>query len=170
MPEQHPKAQIDLEDLAIHEGAPVLLRRSLAGLAVGECLEVRADPPEFAEVLPAWCRKEGHCYLGSAGPRSYRIEKGAGTAPVIVTGNQVVESADPSWGLAPRGGQIEQGGPKFAFTLRQKREVWAQELERIYKQGVANQWSAARDIPWDKLPNLPREVEAAVAQIMTFLT
>lgn len=170
MPEQFPKAQIDLEDLAIHEGASVLLRRSLAGVAVGERLEVRADSSEFVEALAAWCRKEGHRYLGSTGPHSYRIERGAGPASVIAPGYQVAESADASWGLAPRGGQIEQGGPKFAFTLCQKREVWAQELASIYKQAVANQWSAARDIPWNKLPVLPREVEAAVGQIMTFLT
>jgi len=170
MPEQHPKAQIDLEDLAIHEGAPVLLRRSLAGLAAGELLEVRAESPELVEALAAWCRKEGHPYLGSTEPHSYRIEKGAGPVPIMTTGHQFAESADASWGLAPRGGQIEQGGPKFAFTLCQKREVWAQELKSIYKQGVANQWSAARDIPWDKLPVLSPEVEAAVCQIMTFLT
>jgi hypothetical protein len=51
--------------------------------------------------------------------------------------------------------------------LRHKREVWAQELSGIYKQAVGNQWSAARHIPWDKLPKLPEEVEAAVCQIMT---
>jgi hypothetical protein len=72
--------------------------------------------------------------------------------------------------LAPRGARIEAGGPEFAFTLRQKRDIWAEELASIYKQAVGNQWSAARDIPWDNLPKLPVEVEAAVCQIMTFLT
>ncbi len=170
MPEIFPKAQIDLEDLAIHEGAPVLLRRALAGLAAGELLEVRTDSPDFLDALGAWCRKEGHRYVGSVGSACYRIEKGGGPAPVIEPGNHVAESAEPNWGLAPRGGKIEPGGPGFAFTLCQKREVWAQELASIYKQAVANQWSAARDIPWSDLPRLPQEVEAAVAQIMTFLT
>ncbi len=170
MPEQSPKAQIDLEDLAIHEGAPVLLRRALAGLTAGELLEVRADSSDFFEALGAWCREEGHCYVGSSGPNYYRIEKGASTAPVDAPGNHVAESADPNWGLAPRGGKIERGGPKFAFTLCQKRDVWAQELASIYKQAAANQWSAARDIPWSSLPKLPAELEAALAQIMTFLT
>jgi hypothetical protein len=41
MPERIPKAQLDIEDLAIHEGAPVLLRRALTQLAAGELLEVR---------------------------------------------------------------------------------------------------------------------------------
>ena len=171
MPERFPKAQLELEDLAIHDGAPVLLRRALADLAPGNWLEVRGDSPQLVEELAAWCRKEGHHYLGiGTAPNTYRIERGAGPSPVISTGGQVAESADPQWGLAPRGGKVEVGGPKFAFTLSQKRDIWAHELQSIYKQGVGNQWSAARDVPWDELPKLPDELEAAVCQVMTFLT
>ena len=171
MPERLPKAQVDLEDLTIYEGAPVLLRRAFAKLAAGELLEVLGDSSELAEGLAAWCRKEGHRYLGEGrGPNTHRIERGAGLAPLIASGGDIAEVAEPRWGLAPRGARIEAGGPEFAFTLRQKREIWAQELTSIYKQAVGNQWSAARDIPWDDLPRLPEEVEAAVCQIMTFLT
>jgi hypothetical protein len=88
----------------------------------------------------------------------------------MAAGSHVAEVADPQWGLAPRGARIEAGGPEFTFTLCRKREIWAQELASIYKQAVGNQWSAARDIPWENLPKLPGEVEAAVCQIMTFLT
>jgi len=171
MSERIPKTQVDLEDLTVHGGAPVLLRRALAKLAAGDLLEVRGDSPELAEELAAWCRKEGHRYLGEGkGPNTYRIERGAGLAPLMVSGKDIAEVADPQRGLAPRGARIEAGGPKFAFTLCQKREIWAQELTSIYKQAVGNQWSAARDIPWDNLPKLPEEVESAVCQIMTFLT
>ena len=171
MPERFPKAQLDLEDLTLHEGAAVLLRRALAPLQPGEMLEVRGDSAELAEELAAWCRKEGDRYLGQGkGPNVHRIERVAGPAPLMTSGREVAEVADPHWGLAPRGARIEAGGPEFAFTLRQKREIWAQELSTIYKQAVGNQWSAARDIPWDHLPKLPEEVEAAVCQVMTFLT
>jgi hypothetical protein len=71
MPERFPKAQVNLEDLTLHEGAPVLLRRALAPLAVGERVEVRADSPELAEELPAWCRKEGHHYLGDSRGKTF---------------------------------------------------------------------------------------------------
>ena len=82
MPEQIPKALVDLEDLTIHGGAPVLLRRALARLAPGELLEVRGDSPVLAEELAAWCRKEGHRYQGEGqGPNINRIEPGAGLAP-----------------------------------------------------------------------------------------
>jgi TusA-related sulfurtransferase len=171
MPELLPKAQVDLEDLTLQEGAPVLLRRALAKLGPGELLEVRGDSPELAEGLAAWCRKDGHRYLGNGkGSTVHRIERGAGLAPLIASGRDIAETADPQWGLAPRGARIEAGGPEFAFTLRQKREVWAQELTSIYRQAVGNQWSAARDIPWADLPKLPAELEGAVCQIMTFLT
>jgi hypothetical protein len=171
MPERFPKTQVDLEDLTLHEGAPVLLRRALGQLAAGELVEVCGDSSELAEELAAWCRKEGHRYLGDGrGPNIYRIERGAGLAQLIASDRSIAEVADPQWGLAPRGARIEAGGPEFAFTLRQKRDIWAQELTSIYKQAVGNQWSAARDIPWDNLTKLPEEVEAAVCQVMTFLT
>jgi hypothetical protein len=89
---------------------------------------------------------------------------------LIASSGEIAEVAHPQWGLAPCGARIEAGGPEFAFTLRQKRDIWAQELASIYRQAVGNQWSATRDIPWDNLPKLPEEVEAAVCQIMTFLT
>jgi TusA-related sulfurtransferase len=171
MPERIPKAQINLEDLTLYEGAAVLLRHALAQLAEGELLEVHGDSSEIGDVLAAWCRKEGHLYLGADnGLTSHRISRGLRPAPNIIQSSEIAEVADPHWGLAPRGARIETGGPEFRFTLRQKREVWAHELASIYKQATANQWSVARDIPWDHLPKLPAEVETAVCQVMTFLT
>lgn len=171
MPERIPKAQADLEDLTLYEGAAVLLRHALAQLAQGELLEVRGDSSEMGDVLAAWCRKEGHRYLGAGnGLNTHRISRDPRLAPLIIQSREIAEVADPRWGLAPRGARIEAGGPEFGFTLRQKREVWAHELSSIYKQATANQWSSARDIPWDHLPKLPAEVEAAVCQVMTFLT
>ncbi len=171
MPERFPTARVDLEDLTVSQGAPVLLRRALAKLAAGELLEVCGDSPDLSEELGAWCRKEGHRYLGEAARKNvYRIECGAGPAPTMASGRQPSEVADPRWGLAPRGARIEAGAPEFAFTLRRKREVWARELDSIHKQAAANQWSATRDIPWESLPKLPAELEVAVCQMMTFLT
>ncbi|HMD40174.1 MAG TPA: hypothetical protein VKH15_12890 [Candidatus Acidoferrum sp.] len=171
MPDSTPKQFLDLENLAFHEGATVLLRRALAQLRAGEWFEVHGDSPDLAGHLAAWCRNQGHRLEAKQGvPGLYRIES-AGPTPVTETSrSQVSEVAQPGWGLAPRGAHVETGGPKFAFTLRQKRDVWARELNSIYAQAAANQWSAARDIPWGELPKLPVDVENAVAQIMTFLT
>jgi hypothetical protein len=166
-----PKQQLDLEDLALHEGAAVLLRRTLAQLGADDWFEVRGDSPQLVEHLAAWCRKEGHhCEPKPGVAGVYRIQS-AGPRPSIATSRiQVSETADPTWGLAPRGARVESGGPEFGFTLRKKRDVWARELNTIYGQATANQWSVGRDVPWEGLPKLPMEVEHAVAQIMTFLT
>ena len=171
MPDTKPKQQLDLEDLALHEGATVLLRRALAQLGSGRWLEVRGDSAELAEHLAAWCRKEGHRLQSQQGVKGgYRIQAAAIEPLQIISRSEVSEIAEPGWGLAPRGARIESGGPEFAFTLRRKRDVWARELDSIYKQAVASQWSAARDVPWNQLPALAPELEGAVGQIMTFLT
>jgi len=171
MPDSTAKQQLDLEDLEPHEGAAVLLRRALGQLRAGDWFEVRGDSAQLGEQLAAWCRKEGHrCEPKPGVAGVYRIQS-AGLAPSIATSRtQIAETADPAWGLAPRGARVESGGPDFGFTLREKRDVWARELNTIYGQATANQWSVGRDVPWEKLPKLPMEVEQAVAQIMTFLT
>src|SRR5208337_4915116 len=155
MADSTPRHYLDLEDLAVHEGAAILLRRVLARLGTGEWFEVRGDSPDLAEQLPAWCRQQGHrCEAKQGVPRLYRIESGGLSPAVVTSGSEVSEVAEPIWGLAPRGARIETGGPNFGFTLRQKRDVWAYELNAIYTQATANQWSASRDVPWSELPKL----------------
>jgi hypothetical protein len=170
VPDSTPKQLLDLEDLGLLEGAPVLLRQGLSSLSSGEWLEVRGDSANLDEDLPVWCRTQGLGYeRRNDTPAIHRIQKGA-ARPILHSPSEVVESANPSWGLAPRGATVEAGGPQFAFPLKHKRDVWAENLSSIYRQAVANQWSAARDIPWTQLPKVPVELERAVAQIMTFLT
>ncbi|HXW61800.1 MAG TPA: hypothetical protein VEJ45_04315 [Candidatus Acidoferrales bacterium] len=171
MPDSTPKQRVELEDLSLHEGATVLLRRALSQLETGEWCEVRGDSPELADNLVAWCRKQGlHCQTQRGVPQTFRVEAQGPVPLTLMSRTEIAETAEPDWGIAPRGARIERGGPEFGFTLRQKRDVWASELNSIYSQATANQWSAARDIPWDQLPKLPEDVEAAVAQAMTFLT
>jgi TusA-related sulfurtransferase len=170
VPDSTAKQSLDLEDLTLPEGAPVLLRRALSSLSPGDWLEVRGNSANLGEDLAAWCRTQGSGYeLRAGSPALHRIQK-AGGPPVLHSPHEVVEAADPAWGLAPRGATVEAGGPQFAFPLKQKRDVWAANLSSIYKQAVSNQWTAARDIPWNDLPKLPIELEHAVRQIMTFLT
>jgi len=170
VPDSTPKQFLDLEDLGLLEGAPVLLRRAVSTLSSGDWLEVRGDSASLGEDLAVWCRTQGLGYERRCGtPALHRIQKGAGP-PALHSPAKVVESADPAWGLAPRGATVETGGPQFAFPLKRKRDVWAENLSTIYRQAVANQWSASRDIRWTQLPKLPVELELAVRQIMTFLT
>jgi TusA-related sulfurtransferase len=162
-------ARLDLDDLDLHEGATVLLRQALEPLAEGDCLEVRGVAPELGHTLPAWCRAQGHTHSKGGDRYTHKIQRSK-TSAFARTPSGPAESAHPSWGVAPRGAVVECGGPQFTFTLRQKRNVWAEELSAIYRQGVSNQWSAAKDVPWAELPQLATEIEVAVCQIMTFLT
>jgi TusA-related sulfurtransferase len=162
-------AFLELEDLNLHEGGVVLLRRALLSRRTGECLELHGTAKELEHTLPAWCRAEGHSYSKGLVANTYRIVAGRPISTATRT-EGIAEQANQSWGLSPRGAAVEPGGPQFAFTLCEKRQVWAEELSTIYRQATTNQWSASKDIPWVELPKLPHELEAAVCQIMTFLT
>lgn len=77
--------------------------------------------------------------------------------------------ASPATGFAPRGVAVEPGGPPYPFTLLDRDHVAPPEAAALYDQAVAGQWDAARDIAWETCPVLAAAVEAAVAQVMTFL-
>lgn len=77
--------------------------------------------------------------------------------------------ADPRRGLAPRWVVPDPSTPGFPFTLNDRDEVWADDLDTLYEKGNAHQWDATRDIPWDQLKRLPQPVEQATARLMTFL-
>ena len=77
--------------------------------------------------------------------------------------------ADPISGFAPRGAQVENGGPRFPFNLNNSSRIAPPEIGKLYDQAVSSQWDATRDIPWHKLPTLSNALESAVGQIMTFL-
>ena len=156
----------DLDTLGLDQGGHLLLKHALAGVAVGERVEVRGDSPELAVHVRAWCRAQGHGYEwpyvvrgASAGAR----ERGADT-----TGG-VAERAPSTWGLAARGALVEAGGPDFPFTLDEKSAVWTDAAAGIYRQAVAAQWDPAVAVDWNEPFDLPKEVEDAVVQVMTYL-
>ena len=171
MPEMIPRSFLELEDLSLHEGASVLLRRAIAPLQAGELLEVHGLADGLVDALQLWCRQEGHRYHSPGNsPGRHRIERGHVVRTFAHPPGEAAEVAEPFWGLSPRGAAVELGGPEFSFPLRKKHEIWGEDLQTIYTKAVSNQWSAARDIPWSKLPKLPAELEGAVCQVMTFLT
>ena len=60
-------------------------------------------------------------------------------------------------------------GP-VSFSANKKYQVWSDNVMSLYEEGVSRQWSATRDIPWDRLVPLPRDMEKALCHICTFLT
>jgi len=81
----------------------------------------------------------------------------------------VAERAPSTWGLAARGALVEAGGPDFPFTLDEKSAVWTDAAAGIYRQAVAAQWDPAVAVDWNEPFDLPKEVEDAVVQVMTYL-
>jgi len=81
----------------------------------------------------------------------------------------IVDEPPARWGLAARGARVEAGAPELGFGLARKREVWADDVPRLYRQAVAAQWDPATAIPWDAPVELPDDVEDAVVQVMTYL-
>ena len=69
--------QIDLQDLRFGEGAHLLVKRALAGIAVGEEIVVRGQAPDFEVHLEAWARSEGHRVRASGESRSFYLQRGA---------------------------------------------------------------------------------------------
>jgi hypothetical protein len=77
--------------------------------------------------------------------------------------------ADPDTGFAPRGAQVERGGPPYPFTLVDGDRVAPPETAELYEQAVAAHWDPSRDIPWSTARRLPPALARALAQVMTFL-
>lgn len=184
-------AAIDGGALTIGGGLLALVRPALDRLAPGGVLAVLATAPELRDDLPAWCRLEHHRYLGcesrdgrdrhllAAGdlalPRPPERASEALlaarplTAAAALAALPMPAHASPASGFAPRGVAVEPGGPPYPFTLLDRDHVAPPEAAALYDQAVAGQWDAERDIAWEACPPLEPAVEAAVAQVMTFL-
>ncbi len=169
---------IAADDLDLASGLLLLLERALDGLPEGAQLEVESREPSVVHDLPAWCRFAGHVYLGrtesAPGVTTHRLRRGSARRILLraeAPSDAVPVHADPTTGFAPRGARVEQGAPAYPFSLLDRDRVWADEVGELYQHAAANQWSAARDLPWAEFERTrpAAELEQAVAQLMTFL-
>ena len=176
---------IDLQGLGFDAGAHLLVKHALAALPVGGQLRVTGSAPGWQAQLSGWCSDQGH---------GLRWEAGAGAAQAIAIvarggakagrwrgaaqtgrsdarsgGDAVAAQAQPFWGLAARGAQVEAGAPAFHFRLSDKLQVWTDSAADLYAQAVAAQWNADTDIDWCDSPELPAPVEDAIVQLMTYM-
>jgi TusA-related sulfurtransferase len=184
---------VDGGDLPLGGGLLALLRPALDQLEPGGLLAVLSKSNGVREDLPGWCRAQRHEYLGveetTDGSDRHLISRGRFSVPVKTADhNGVLEShegrltaadvlkaapmqshADPISGFAPRGAQVEPGGPSYPFTLNERARVAPPEVAVLYDQAVSSQWDATADIPWSKVRPLPADLERSLIQIMTFL-
>lgn len=185
---------IDGGDLTLSEGLLALIRPALQLVEPGGMLAVNSTQPALADDLAVWCKMQHHQYLfhdrtpdgkfdrhliqrGTlsipTGPRETGMqlpnEAGRLTAEDVLSAVPMPDEADPATGFAPRGAQVEPGGPTYPFTLVDRDHVAPPEVAKLYDQAVTSQWDATTDIAWDRLKQLPPELERAVDQVFTFL-
>ncbi len=124
--------------------------------------------------LTAWCRTEGHrldpealsltiVKASAHDARWTNARRAGGTAA------DIVEHADPAWGLAARGALVEPGGPPLGVEWVDRDLVWADAAPKLYAQATANQWDPATAVDWNAPTDVPSDIEDAVVQIMTYL-
>jgi hypothetical protein len=185
--------ELDTGDLPLGGGLLALVRPVLLGSAPGTVVAIRSRARGVAEDLPAWCRLEGHVYLGAreVDERTllHRIARGSlgalrgvaedghtlaargrpVTTAAMLAAVPLPDTADPATGFSPRGARIEPGGPRHPFDLVERARIASPEVGSLYDQATAATWSAATDVPWEEIPAHEPAIERAVAQIMTFL-
>jgi len=190
---------IDAGELPMGGGLLALVRPALLLLEPGGVLAINSCHERLQDDLSVWCRIKQHEYLGhepapvatdqlthtirhlirrgnlsvSLGDpeTNMRLESVNGrlSADAVLSAVPMPETADPHSGFAPRGAQVESGGPRYPFDLLDRNHVAPPEVARLYDQAVESQWDANRDIPWSKLPTHAPELERAISQVFTFL-
>jgi TusA-related sulfurtransferase len=184
---------VDGGELPLGGGLLALVRPALDQLEPGGVLAVLSRSQSVREDLPTWCRAQRHEYLGAEetadGLDRHLISHGRFSVPLKppdeksmleshdgrLTAADVLKAApmpahaDPISGFAPRGAQIEPGGPSYPFTLNERDRVAPPEVAVLYDQAVSAQWDATADIPWSKVKPLPPDLGRALIQVMTFL-
>jgi hypothetical protein len=183
-------ATIAGDDLDLASGLLLLVERVLDRLPEGAEVIIESRAASVVHDLPAWCRFAGHVYLGrderpdggEGAPTLHRLRRGAarrlllrpdahGAYDAYGAAPAPPAHADPTTGFAPRGARVEAGVAPFPFALVDRDRVWADDVSELYAHAAANQWSAARDLPWaDFERHRPAAaLEQSVAQLMTFL-
>lgn len=176
---------IDLQGLGFDAGAHLLVKHALAALPVGGQLRVTGSAPGWQAQLSGWCSDQGHglrwedgagaaqamaiVARGGAQAGRWRGAAQTGRSDARSGGDAVAAQAQPFWGLAARGAQVEAGAPAFHFRLSDKLQVWTDSAADLYAQAVTAQWNADTDIDWCDAPELPAPVEDAIVQLMTYM-
>jgi len=76
-----------------------------------------------------------------------------------------------NYSMAPRGSELWGKLPDLGYTINRKSDVWADNIAALYEEAKTRRWAPAVDVPWADLAAapLPEAVEAAMAQLCTFL-
>ncbi|GIW40873.1 MAG: hypothetical protein KatS3mg076_1450 [Candidatus Binatia bacterium] len=75
------------------------------------------------------------------------------------------------YSMAARGSELVPDLPDLGYTINRKSDVWAPNVALLYEEAKSRRWAPAVDLPWNEAREnpLPRELEAAMGQLCTFL-
>ena len=84
---------------------------------------------------------------------------------------EVPEHGSIHGSMAPRGCYVPPETPGLdQYVLNEMSEVWSENAASLYDEAVMLQWNSVTDIPWEKLEELPEDIEKSVCQMCTGLT
>ncbi|MEZ4752412.1 MAG: ferritin-like domain-containing protein [Bdellovibrionota bacterium] len=175
-------------DLTLGSGLLAVLRPALVLTEEGGVISLASTNTNNRFDLPRWCQVEHHQYLrceSQGEVDTHFIQRGPfpqlqsyPTSPFdlkdfsleeLTSKTPFPQIAQVNSAFAPRGADLELGRPNFPFSIHEQRFAGPSEVARLYDQATKNQWSSLHDIPWKKLRPLPRPLNLAVSQVMTFL-
>ena len=187
--------RVDAGALELGAGLETLVRAALQNVPPGGELEVATASRAAAFELAGWARVAGHEHAGDtteghgsnatfvvlikrgghaavlAPPLPRRARPPAG-GELTLNGLRRVEPApehaDPAEGLVPIGAVAEAGAPAYEWQLNDRDRIWAARIASLVERAARAQWTSD-DIPWEAAVGLPEHVEAAVAQVMTYI-
>lgn len=141
-------------------------------------IEIISDLDNLERDINLWCRFKGEEFVDKKQIlNENKLKKGNFIYTIKKKTQTKFETFDPSLniapqghGLAPNGVDIELASPNYHFNFNSNNEIWSNNLEHIYEESKRSQWNATTDISWDKIPAFSKEMEFAIAQIMTYLT
>jgi len=85
--------------------------------------------------------------------------------------SSIPEHVRNSQSMVARGSEKWGKLPDMGYVINRKSEIWSDNVTSLYEEDKARRWTPAVDVPWIELDArpLPAELEAACAQLYTFL-
>lgn len=164
----------------------IILKLNSAMLKISkqELIKIDLKHIELSTQLEAWAKMKGHLlatksiesecvkYLFQKNsdeyPLEYKNESGEQLQDGWMDEQPSLPRAPAYFGLMPRGCDVEASTPLYDFELDGKELIWAKNVAKLYEEAKQNQWNAS-EIAWDKIPDLPQDMENAICQVMTYL-
>lgn len=166
---------IFLGDIPIGKSFFFRIENALLVSKKDDIIEIISFHNNLENDLKSYCIFKGEIFLDKKNNKelySYYIKKKSNdNFPKFNSDNNHLESNPPlNIGLAPRNSLPEEGSPDYGFNLNYKEDLWNNNISKLYEESKNTQWNTSADIEWDDIPNYDKDMEFAIAQIMTYLT